>query len=31
MHDKFDQDIWKIFRLSRQQGKIEDVKYEKSQ
>ena len=31
MHDKFEQDKWKLLMLSRPQGQIIDVKSEKSQ
>ena len=31
MHNKFEKDTWKTFKLSRPQGQIIDVKGEKSQ
>ena len=31
MHNQFEEDMWKIFNLSRPQGQIIDVKCEKSQ
>ena len=31
MHNKFEEDTWKLFKISRPQGQIINVKWEKSQ